>query len=194
MASYINVVVLSQAPLVRQRVKERQEYEERMRPQREREARAREYEARIQQQREYDARVQKWREYEARVQEGKEPVVYWIREKARAIASTVAKIQSDVSKISFDSPRHPTSSSVQSPLPLLYISSSFQLESYTQTAPVEPNPEDQTRPTILKQSPQPSSAAGILRSSVWRCRPVSGNADPPGKRCSTREASEQDGK
>ncbi|MCJ1261939.1 hypothetical protein MMC22_001808 [Lobaria immixta] len=186
-----SAIILFKGPLLRQRLKERQEYEERMRPQREREAQARDDEARIQQRREYDARVQKWREYEARVQEGKEPVVYWIREKARAIASTLAKIKSDFSQISFDSPRHPTSFSVQSPLPLLYLSSrpSFQPESQTQSAPVEPNTEDQTRPTILKHSPQLSFATGILKGSIWRCQHVSGNPAPPGKRCSTREAS-----
>lgn len=66
--------------------------------------------------------------------------MYWTREKASAIASTVAKIQGVVSEIFYEPLRWPPSSSLKPPLPL-------------------PSP-------YIAQIPQASSGADLLE---WMC-------------------------
>ena len=144
----------------------------------------------IRSERESIARAQYWHDHCVRVEEGKQPAscAYWTCKKACTIASTVAKIQRDVSKTSFESSSHLSpSSSSQSPLPLP-SPSSFQPESQSQSVPVNPVSNYQTRSTFLEPSPQPSCSAGILQSCVWHWRRCSGNPASPGKRYSSRDA------
>lgn len=135
-----------------------------------------ERETRIRRQREAHARAQEWHDYWVRLKEGKKPAV--------------AETQRDVGKTSS---RLSSSSPSQSPLPLP-SSSSSQPELQSQSAPVKPVSKYQTQSTFLEPSPQSSCSAGVLQSCVWHWRPYSGNPASPGKRYSTRDASEPDQK
>lgn len=87
-------------------------------------------------------------------------------------------------------PSHSSSSRFESSLPSP-LPSPFQPESQTHPAPVNPISKDQTEPALIQKLPHPLCSTGILKSSVWRWRLASGNPASPGKRHSTREASDR---